>query len=145
MVPDGRDIPGVCPFYITDDVEGFIDFCKTWLKGQVAHLLTDQATGTARYAEIKVGESLLMVTKTGNSLAATRNHTMVSVEDCVSLYGRAVAAGVVSVQAPVAVHHSGETYAGIADGCGNVWWLSTRTERLSYREQQERYQQKRQP
>ncbi len=145
MIPDGRDTPDVCPFYVTDDVEGFIDFCRTWLQGKVVHQLTGQGTGMIRYAEIKVGESLLMVTGTGNNLAATRNHTMVRVDDCVSLYDRAVAAGVVSVQAPVTVHHSGETYAGIADGCGNVWWLSTLTERLSYREQQERYQQKRQP
>lgn len=134
--------PDICPFYTTADVPGFIAFCKKWFNGQVLHTLPDTISGLPKYAEIRIGNGLVMVSRMQGQLPPGHNHTMVRVANCTALYEQAVAAGVRSVQAPVTVQHSGEVYAGIADPDGNTWWLSTVTEQLSYEEQLARYQQK---
>ena len=89
--PDGW--PTVTPRIITPDASGLVAFIKTVFDAQ-------GALHPGRPAELRIGDSLLMVSDGGGQREAFPAFLYVYVEDIDATHARALAANAVSIEAP---------------------------------------------
>ena len=85
--------------------------------------------GQPTFMTIGIGDSVLSVMHPGDG-SPTRSAMYVYVGDVDSVYERAMAAGAVSMQAPVGAIH-GDRMATFTDLFGNHWTIATRIEQIS--------------
>ena len=123
----------VTPYVIVPDARAAIAF---WEKafGAVQTSLNVDDTGKVRHAEVRVGDSPVMLAETfefnGISAAApaaigrTSMHLYLYVPDVDALFAQAIAAGAREVMA-VADQNYGDRSGGVVDPFGHVWWLAT--------------------
>jgi uncharacterized glyoxalase superfamily protein PhnB len=89
--------------------------------------------GAVLHAEVKVGDSMVMLSDGGDGRGDWRPMPTVLylyVPDADAVYERALAAGAVSVMAPTTQSY-GDRRGGIRDPSGNVWWIPTQVEDVS--------------
>jgi PhnB protein len=90
------------------------------------------------HAEMRIGDSMLMVADSTEQFAPTTSSIYLYVTDCDAVYQSALRAGGVSVF-PIITLPSGERYGGVKDPCGNVWWVATHVEDVSPAEEERRW------
>jgi PhnB protein len=91
-----------------------------------------EATGEAgpnRPAEVRIGDSLVMVSATGDR-AAFPAFLYVYVDDVDTTYRRALHAGAVVVEAPLDTPY-GDRRATVRDSYGNIYQIARRTGRAT--------------
>jgi PhnB protein len=101
--------------------------------------------GKIMHAEILVGDSVFMIsdefpgmsTRSPKSLGGTTGGVWLYVPDTDAMYQQALAAGAVSVQAPVDMFW-GDRHARIRDPFGHQWSLATHVEDVPVAEMQKR-------
>jgi PhnB protein len=94
------------------------------------HSLPD---GTVMNAEIKIGDSMVMLGEKPQDQKPSPGMLYMYVEDVDSLYKRAIQAGGKSVMEPMDMFY-GDRSGGVEDSAGNQWWIATRKENLSKEE-----------
>jgi len=134
------------PYVTVKDVAKLIDFAQRTF-GASLKGTTRQPDGQIQRAELRIGESMLMVGPPEID-AAVRPHDharpgtfYVFVPDADSTYGKALAAGASAWAAPHETFY-GDRVAAVTDANGNVWWIATRKEALSASEVQARADQR---
>lgn len=122
----------ITPFLIVDNAPGFIKFLKKAFHAQLIHLM-ETNDGLIRHAELKIGDSVIMLSSLmeNNKPMACMLHLYV--EDCDQVYEQAIKAGAESITEP-ANQFYGDRSAGIKDNWGNTWWLATHFEDVSAEE-----------
>jgi PhnB protein len=132
--------------YITcRDAGRAIDFYKEAF-GAVEELRLAEPGGKIGHAELRIGNSLLMLSdeypemniKSPQTIGGTPVAISIEVDDADATANRAVAAGAKSVQ-PVADQFYGYRAGKVADPFGHVWGIVTNTEHLSNDEIRRRY------
>ena len=115
--PDGW--PTVTPRIVTPEAEGLVKFIKTVFdaRGELH---------PGRPAELRIGDSMLMVSDGGGQRETFSAFLYVYVEDTVATYERAMAANAVSLEAPVDTPY-GDRRAMVRDRWGNTWQIATRS------------------
>ncbi len=79
------------------------------------------------HAEVKLDDSVLMLTDGGPGVPPAESHVHVYVQDVDATYRRAIEAGAASVQEPV--KRADENRRGaVKDEGGTTWWIATRVE-----------------
>lgn len=78
--------------------------------------------GAIKHAEVRIGDSVLMMGERGALALPASTHVYVPNVD--SAYDLALAAGATSVSAPRDLPY-GDRSAGVRDAQGNLWWLGT--------------------
>jgi PhnB protein len=128
MVSRAKSIPEgfhtVTPYLAIKDARAFIEFTKQAF-GATETSYHDLGGGHV-HAEIKIGDSMIMVGQT-EPLAA---QIFLYVEDVDATYARAVKAGASSVEAPNDKPY-GDRSGWVVDGHGITWFISTRKEDLT--------------
>lgn len=121
-VPDGYNT--VNTYLLVEDVPAQIDFLVNGLGGTEVerHLAED---GTIANAEVRVGDSMVMMGTTRPEWGAARAMLYVFVADCDATYQQAMAAGATSVQAPADMFY-GDRNGAVIDPGGNQWWIAQR-------------------
>jgi PhnB protein len=108
--------------------------------------LTD-AEGKIRHAEIKIGNSPLMLAgefpefpemRSPQALGGSPVHIYLYVEDVDKVANQAIAAGA-RVLMPVQDQNE-DRRGGLVDPFGHVWWVASRIENLSREEIQQRFE-----
>lgn len=127
----------VTPYLLVPDVDDVISFCVDVFEASELGRLT-RPEGTVMHAEIVVRGSTIMLGEPMGEFEPAPGWIFVRVENCEAVYERALAAGGQSVMEVTEMHHAGERYGGVRDSGGNVWWISTTTEQVPWREQQRR-------
>jgi uncharacterized glyoxalase superfamily protein PhnB len=97
--------------------------------------------GKIMHSEIKIGDSILMVTDEFPEMGSTSPETvggisssvMIYTKDVDALFNQALAAGA-KVTMPVADQFWGDRYGRVKDPFGHDWQLATRKENLSNKE-----------
>jgi PhnB protein len=115
--PDGWR--SVTPRIVTNDARGLVEFLKSVFG----------ATGeyrTAAPAEMKIGDSIVMVSGEGDREAIPA-FLYVYVEDADEVYRRALGAGAISIEEPTDTPY-GDRRAMVRDAWGNRWQIATRRE-----------------
>jgi PhnB protein len=78
-------------------------------------------------AEMRIGDSIVMVSDGGELRSPTSSCLYVYVEDADATFARAVAAGAEVIEAPLDTHY-GDRRAMVRDHWGNDWQIATRLE-----------------
>jgi PhnB protein len=126
-IPPGH--PRVSPYIIAPDAARVIEFLKRVLDAQVLYRL-DGPDGKVMHSEVKVVDSVLMISEACDGFPATQAMLHVYVEDCDEVFAKAIAAGAQQVR-PIADQFYGDRSGGVKDHAGNQWWFSTHIEDVS--------------
>ena len=129
-VPDGFHT--VTPYLTCERVAEVIEF----LKRALAATETDRMVGPdgrVMHAEVKVGDSILMMGEPTGEWKPMPCALYVYVTDCDAAYQRALAAGGTSIAEP-ADQFYGDRHGGVRDVAGNLWWIATHQEDMSLQE-----------
>ena len=118
--PDGWHT--VTPRIIVRDPENLITFIKHVFNGR-----GDFRPGLP--AEIRIGDSVVMISDGGSLREPTPAFLYVYVEDADSTYSRAIAANAASIEAPADMPY-GDRRATVKDQWGNTWQIATHKQDL---------------
>ena len=81
--------------------------------------------GSIMHAEVRIGDTVVMVGDAGDNWPAVPAHLHVYVDSVDTIYERALAAGGVSVQ-PERKGDDSDRRGGVKDPTGNTWWIAHR-------------------
>ena len=112
----------VTPRLFTSDVKGLVGFMRT-VFGAEGELRSGAPS------ELRIGESVIMVSDGGGVREARGSFLYVYVESADDTYARAVGAGVMTIEAPLDTPY-GDRRATVEDRWGNVWQIATHTDNL---------------
>lgn len=130
--------PRVMPYLIVDDPQQLLDFGVQAFGAEVTERM-EAPDGSVQHAEIRIGDSVIMMGPARPEVPAMPAMLYVYVEDCDADYTRALDAGGTSHQEPDDMPY-GDRTAAVKDMCGNFWYLATRKEDLTSEEMAERMQ-----
>ena len=135
-VPDGYHT--VTPYLTVDDAALQIDFLKRAFNAQVNYEMKDPQ-GNVRHAEVRVGDSILMIGQARDEWTSRPMTFYLYVPDVDALYKSALAAGAKALQ-EVTTQFYGDRSGGVEDPQGNYWWIATHVEDVSPEEMDRRHQ-----
>jgi PhnB protein len=119
--PDGYT--SVSPYLIVDGAAQTIDFL-----GRVFDAVElrrhQRDSGKLQHAEVRLGDSVLMLADAAEGWPSIAAHVHVYVPDVDAVYQRALAAGGTSVQEPVQKGDA-DKRGGVKDEGGTTWWIAT--------------------
>ena len=123
-IPDGYHT--VTPYLTVQGVPKLIDFLKQAFEAQEIERMA-QPDGTIRHAEVRIGDSVVMMGEAGGEREPMPSSIYLYVNDTDSVYRRALQAGATSLMEP-ADQFYGDRSAGVKDPSGNYWWIATHKE-----------------
>ncbi len=120
------------PYLMAREADRLIGFLKDAFGAQEFHRTTSP-DGEIRHAELRIGDSMLMLSGANARWPEMPCAVYLYVEDTDATYRRALEAGGTSLMEP-ADQFYGDRSAGVKDPCGNVWWIATHVEDVSAEE-----------
>ena len=133
-IPDGYHT--VTPYLVVKDGGKMLDFLVRGLGGEIMGR-HDQPNGRLQHAEVRIGDSPVMIGEGSAEFPARPCTLYLYVRDCDAAYKRALSAGAKSVREP-ADQFYGDRSGGVADAEGNQWWFGTHVEDVSPEELERR-------
>jgi uncharacterized glyoxalase superfamily protein PhnB len=122
--PEGHST--VSPYLVVNGAAATIDFLVRTFDA-VELLRVPDANGRLMHAEVRIGDSVVMIADGGDGWPMISAHVHVYVPDVDASYARALAAGGTSVQAPLKKDDA-DKRGGVKDSGGTTWWMGTRVE-----------------
>jgi uncharacterized glyoxalase superfamily protein PhnB len=113
----------VTPYLVAPEAARLIDFMKAAFGAQELQRHT-QPDGAIRHAEVKIGDSVVILSEAMDEWPPMPAMLHVYVEDVDRVYRQALEAGATSLREP-ADQPYGDRSGGVADPAGNQWWLAT--------------------
>lgn len=126
----------VTPYLVVGDAEGLIAFLRAAFHGE-ERSRTVRPDGTIANAEMRIGDSMVMVAQAREPWKPMPSGFYLYVPDTDAVYKAALAAGGVSVMEPSDQFY-GDRNAGVRDPWGNHWWIATHIEDVDEAEIQRR-------
>ena len=135
-IPDGYHT--ITPYLTVSDLRRLVQFTIDAFGAKPSEMVAD-AEGSVRHAEVRIGDSVLMIGQESEQWKARPGTLYLYVEDAHDTYKRAMAAGGKSLMEP-AQQFYGDINAGVEDPLGNWWWIATRVEDVPPEEMERRAQ-----
>ena len=129
-IPQGHN--AVSPYLVTTHAEQVIELMKQALGGQELHR-SMRPDGVIRHAEVKIGDSVVMIAEACAEFPAMPCMLNVYVPDCDAAYARALRLGATSLREPASQFY-GDRSGGVRDAGGNQWWIATHEEDVAAEE-----------
>ena len=123
-IPEGYH--SVTPSVIVDGAEKFIQFVSATF-GANERMRMPAPDGKIAHAEVNIGDSVVMVADVMPEWPAQPAFLHVYVEDCDSVFQKALAAGA-TVLNPLQDQFYGDRSGNVTDPFGNRWTISTHKE-----------------
>ncbi len=123
-VPEGYH--AIIPYLAPRDAAAVIDFLTKTFEAEMVDQ-TVRSDGTIMHADLKIGDSNVMVGQPTDPSKTMTCSTYVYVPDTDACYTRALEAGATSLMEP-ADQFYGDRNAGVKDPQGNIWWIGTHVE-----------------
>jgi len=144
-IPDGYH--SVTPYLIVQGGARAIDFYKQAF-GATELFRMDAPRGKIGHAEVKIGDSPVMLAdehpemgaKSPQTLGGSPVHLMIYVEDCDTVFKRAIAAGGTETR-PLKDQFYGDRSGTLTDPFGHSWTIATHKEDVSPEELERRSEQ----
>ncbi|MDY7230484.1 VOC family protein [Hyalangium rubrum] len=113
----------VSVYVMANGAQRVIDFLKKTFDAKDLRRY-DNPDGTIMHAEVRIDDTVVMISDGGGNFPAFPVWLHVYVPDVDATYQRALAAGGISVQEP---QQKGDPdrRGGVKDPAGNTWWIST--------------------
>jgi PhnB protein len=121
FIPAGHHT--VSPYLVVPGIAKVIEFAKKAFDAQEVYV-SKREDGTVQHAEIKIGDSIVMMGEGPPDGKNFPGMLHLYMEDADTVYKRAIAAGGKSIREP-ADQPYGDRTSGVDDGFGNQWWIST--------------------
>jgi PhnB protein len=129
-IPEGYHT--VTPYLIVDGAAKLVEFVKQAFDAKEMLRMAGQ-DGRIGHTEIRIGDSMLMLSDSRDPWKPMPAMLYLYVEDVDATYKRALEAGATSVSEPKDQFY-GDRSAGVQDSCGNQWWIGTHIEDVSEEE-----------
>jgi PhnB protein len=113
----------VTPYLVVPDADAELNFLKSAF-GAIESLCHRNSDNTVMHAEIKIGDSLVMLGQAGEQWKALKASLYLWLESVDEVYAKALAAGATS-QSPPEDKPYGHRNAGVIDPCGITWWIAS--------------------
>ncbi|RYE79206.1 MAG: VOC family protein [Oxalobacteraceae bacterium] len=111
----------VSPYLLVGSVTDALIFLDRVFSAVELHRVAGE-NGSIRHAEVRIGDSVLMLgERPGNAMPASVHVYVPNVDET---YQTAIAAGASSLSEPRDLPY-GDRSAGVRDPQGNLWWLGT--------------------
>ena len=133
-VPEGYHT--ITPYLVVENADELIEFIKNVFDGQLLFKMENEA-GKISHAEIKIGDSHLMLADASDEWQATSTLLHLYVENADSVYEKAISAGAISVK-ELQDQIYGDRSAAVKDSFGNIWGIATHFEDVSEEEMRRR-------
>jgi len=145
MAGTAKPIPGgfhtLTPHLVVRNAAQAIEFYKRAFGAEVRRVSQDSPDGKITHAELKIGDSILMLADefpeancvSPHALGGTPTILHIYVEDVDTAFSRAVAAGA-TVTMPLADQFWGDRYGQLLDPFGHRWSLATHKQDLTHEE-----------
>jgi PhnB protein len=114
----------VAPYLIVDGAAATIAFLVR-VFGAVELRKFPAPSGKLMHAEVRIDDTVVMLADSAEGWPPVPSHVHVYVSDVDAIYTRALAAGAISVQAPVKKEDE-DRRGGVKDAGGTTWWISTK-------------------
>jgi len=112
----------VTPYLVVPDADAELTFLKAAFGGTEASCQRN-ADNTVMHAEIRIGDSLVMLGQAGGQWKSLTAALYLWVEDVDATYARALRAGATSQSEPEDKPY-GHRNAGVVDQNGVTWWIA---------------------
>ncbi len=129
-IPDGYTT--ITPYLVVEDANKAIEFIEKIFDGQLLFKLQNEAEKIT-HAEIKIGNSMLMLAEASEEWKPTRSMLHLYVEDIDATYQKALEAGATTVKEPKDEFY-GDRAGCVQDNFGNFWGIATHIEDVSEEE-----------
>jgi PhnB protein len=123
-IPEGYH--SVTPYLAVEGADTLLEFVKRAFDAEV-HECMRRPDGTIQHAEVKIGDSIVMLGEATDRWKPMPSTLYLYVNDADATYRRALAASATSVMEP-ATQFYGDRNAGVQDPTGNYWWIATHVE-----------------
>ena len=127
----------VTPYLIVHGAEKQIAFLKQAFDAKEAFEPMRTPDGKIMHADLKIGNSHVMLGEASDQHPATQTHIHLYVKDADAMHKRATAAGGTSTRAPEDMFY-GDRTGSVRDFAGNTWHVSTHKEDVGPDELQRR-------
>lgn len=134
-IPEGYR--NVTPYLISEGVERVIRFLRQAFGAAERYPPMRRSDGTIMHAEMRVGDSIVMMGEASGEYCPMPACLYVYVEDVDGTYRRALQAGGTAITEPKN-QFNGDRSAGVRDPAGNFWWIATHKEDVSEGELEKR-------
>jgi PhnB protein len=124
-IPDG--FHSVTPYLTVRGAPKVIEFLKQAFGAEMSHEPTKRPDGSIMHAQVKIGDSLVMIAEESEMAKATPSSLYLYVPNVDEVYKRAVKAGGQSVMEPMDMFY-GDRSGGVKDSSGNSWFVATHKE-----------------
>jgi uncharacterized glyoxalase superfamily protein PhnB len=114
----------VSVYLVADGAQRVIDFLKKAFDAAELRRF-DTLEGKIVHAEVRIGDTVVMIADGGGSYPAFPVWLHVYVQDVDATYQKALEAGGVTVQEPVRKEGDPDRRGGVKDPSGNTWWIAT--------------------
>jgi len=123
-IPEG--FHSVTPYMTVQGVAKLIDFLKQAFEAVEIERMAG-ANGAVGHAQLKIGDSMVMMGEAASPEKAMPCAMYLYVNDTDASYKRALAAGAISRMEPADMFW-GDRFASVGDSFGNVWSIATHKE-----------------
>ena len=113
----------VTPYLVVPDADAELKFLADAF-GATELSCDRNKDNTVMHAEVRVGDSLIMLGQAGGMWKALNAALYLWVEDVDATYAKALQAGAASQSAPEDKPY-GHRNAGVVDACGITWWIGS--------------------
>jgi PhnB protein len=124
-IPDGFHT--VTPYLVVHSVAALLDFLQRAFDAQQLLSPMVRADGSIGHAEVKIGDSVIMMGEPMGDMPLMPGSIYLYVNDADAVYQRALQAGATSLMEP-ADQFYGDRSGGVKDAVGNQWWIATHKE-----------------
>jgi PhnB protein len=135
-IPEGYRT--VTPYLIVEGAAELLDFVKKAF-GAEERFAMPAPDGKIGHAEVKIGDSIVMLADAGEEWSAMPAFIYLYVDDCDATYQRALDAGATSVKEPEDQFY-GDRNATVRDSVGCSWGIATHIEDVTEEQVAERIQ-----
>jgi uncharacterized glyoxalase superfamily protein PhnB len=133
-IPD--EYHSVTPYLIVSGASKLMDFMKEAF-GAEERVRMGGPNETIGHAEMKLGNSMIMLSDATDIYQPSTATMVIYVEDCDATYRKALSAGGQSEREPEDMFY-GDRSAGVTDAFGNRWWIHTHIEDVAPEEMEKR-------
>lgn len=126
----------VDPYLVVRGVEEFITFLESAFGAHV-ELKVPNPDGSIGHAEVRIGDSVLLMFDAKEAWPDTPAFLRIYTKDADETFAKAFAAGATEVTG-LMDGFTGERGGRVRDPLGNVWWIQTRFENVSFEEMGQR-------
>jgi PhnB protein len=124
-IPDG--FHSVTPYLTVRGAAKVIEFLKQAFGAEISHEPIKRPDGTIMHAQVKIGDSRVMIAEESEMAKATTSSLYLYVPNVDSVYQQAVKAGGKTIMEPADMFY-GDRSGGVKDPSGNSWFIATHKE-----------------